>query len=163
MLKFSSLYLISRPYIASYILSLVGICQKHCFQHHSKREDSRNAVSCITPNGKTRETLFPASFQTGRREKHCFYVLSKGSGKENNVTGLFRRESINGNNVVVTKHSILNAETAFPQYLSSKSIKTMSEIATLSLERLNNNRHTQPQRPAQAESDEVSATRHTTG
>ncbi len=62
------------------------------------------------------ETAFPASLQTERCWKRCFCVLSGGSRKENNVTGLFRREFINGNNVVVTKQSILTTETVFPQY-----------------------------------------------
>ncbi len=41
----------------------------------------------------------------------------------------------------MTKQSILTTETAFPHYPSFKSIKTMSEITTLSLERLNNGAH----------------------
>ncbi len=69
------------------------------------------------------ETAFLASLQMERCRKRCFCVLSKGSEKENNVTGLFRRESINGNNVVTTKQSILTTETAFPHCSSSKSIK----------------------------------------
>ncbi len=91
-------------------------CWKQCFLHYSKWKDAGNSVSCITPNGKMLETVFLALLQMERCWKQCFCVLSRWSEKENNVTSLFRRESINGNNVVTTRQSILTTETAFPQY-----------------------------------------------
>ncbi len=105
-------------------------CWKRCFCVQSEGSGKENNVTGLFQrefiNGNnvvvtkqsilTTETAFPASLQTERCWKRCFCVLSGGSGKENNVTGLFRREFINGNNVVVTEQSILTTETVFPQY-----------------------------------------------
>ncbi len=112
---------------------LVGRCRKRCFLHYSNREDAGNAISGITTNGKTLETLFPALLRTGRRWKRCFLHYSNRKDAGNTVscttpngktleTQFLRSiqrewerkrcdwpvpaEYINGNNVVVTKQSV---------------------------------------------------------
>ncbi len=61
---------------------------KRCFLHHSRREDTGNTVSCITPNGKMLETAFLASLQTGRYWKRCFWHHSKRKDTGNSVSGI---------------------------------------------------------------------------
>ncbi len=112
---------------------LVGRRWKRCFWHYSERKDAGNAVSGITPNGKTLETLFLALLRTERRWKRCFWHYSEREDAGNTVScitpngkvleTLFLRsiqrewerkrcdwpvpaEYINGNNVVVTKQSV---------------------------------------------------------
>lgn len=95
---------------------------------------------CIFPKRKMAETAFHSLLHTEWCTKRCFCVLTERRECGNNVSGWFQIVLVNGNNVVVVSAICLGRRRQ-RYYSHSKHYQTMSEIGTLSLERLNNGAH----------------------